>query len=96
MAKLAEKYRALVKENINPPAQRRVFWEKILQGSIAELFYSGKEVEAEARLKDAIFNTPEQLDNTGEVYLVGAGPILLDQCFNFFTTATKNKGVSTF
>ena len=74
MAKLAEKYRTLVKQNINPPAQRRIFWEKVLQGSIAELFYSGKEREAEARLKDAILNTPRQLDNTGEVYLVGAGP----------------------
>ncbi len=74
MAKLANKYRALVKQHINPPAQRRIFWEKALQGSIAELFYSGKEIEAEARLKDAILNTPEKLDNTGEVYLVGAGP----------------------
>ncbi|GFO72033.1 uroporphyrin-III C-methyltransferase/precorrin-2 dehydrogenase/sirohydrochlorin ferrochelatase [Bathymodiolus japonicus methanotrophic gill symbiont] len=74
MAKLAEKYRALVKENINPPAQRRIFWEKVLQGSIAELFYSGKEAEAESRLKDAILNSPKQLDNSGEVYLVGAGP----------------------
>ena len=74
MAALAEKYRALVKEKINPPAQRRIFWEKVLQGSIAELFYSGKEAEAEARLKDAILNTAGQLDNTGEVYLVGAGP----------------------
>ncbi|TXL00756.1 uroporphyrinogen-III C-methyltransferase [Methylococcaceae bacterium HT1] len=74
MAQLAEKYRALVKEKINPPAQRRIFWEKILQGSIAELFYSGKEAEAEARLKDAILNSPDKLDNTGEVYLVGAGP----------------------
>ncbi len=74
MAKLAEKYRALVKENINPPAQRRIFWEKVLQGSIAELFYSGKEAEAEARLKDAILHGSEHLDNTGEVYLVGAGP----------------------
>ena len=74
MAKLAEKYRALVKENINPPAQRRIFWEEVLQGSIAEQFYSGKEAAAEARLKDAILNSPEQLDNTGEVYLVGAGP----------------------
>lgn len=74
MAKLAEKYRTLVKENINPPAQRRIFWEKVLQGSIAELFYSGKEAEAESRLKDTILNSPEQLDNTGEVYLVGAGP----------------------
>lgn len=74
MAKLAEKYRALVKENISPPAQRRIFWEKFLQGSIAELFYSGKEAEAESRLKNTILNRPEQLDNTGEVYLVGAGP----------------------
>ncbi|MCK5353712.1 MAG: uroporphyrinogen-III C-methyltransferase [Methyloprofundus sp.] len=74
MAKLAEKYRTLVKEHINPPAQRRIFWEKVLQGSIAELFYSGKEMEAEARLKEAILNSPDTLDNTGEVYLVGAGP----------------------
>ncbi|NOQ63516.1 MAG: uroporphyrinogen-III C-methyltransferase [Methyloprofundus sp.] len=74
MAKLAEKYRPAVKEHINPPAQRRIFWEKVLQGSIAELFYSGKEAEAEARLQEAIQNTPKELDNTGEVYLVGAGP----------------------
>lgn len=74
MAKLAEKYRALAKENINPPAQRRIFWEKVLQGSIAELFYSGKESEAEARLKSEILNTSDNQDNTGEVYLVGAGP----------------------
>lgn len=74
MANLAEKYRPLVKQHINPPAQRRIFWEKILQGSVAELFYSGKETEAEARLKEAILSTPDKLDNTGEVYLVGAGP----------------------
>lgn len=74
MAKLAEKYRALVKEKVHPPAQRRIFWEKVLQGSIAELFYSGKENEAEARLKDAILNNSENQGITGEVYLVGAGP----------------------
>jgi uroporphyrin-III C-methyltransferase/precorrin-2 dehydrogenase/sirohydrochlorin ferrochelatase len=50
LAQLAEKYRGLVKEHINPPSERRIFWEKTLQGSIAELFYSGKETEAEARL----------------------------------------------
>lgn len=74
IAKLVEKYRALAKQHINPPAQRRIFWERILQGSMAELFYSGKEAEAELHLKNAILNTPEQLDNIGEVYLVGAGP----------------------
>jgi len=73
MAQLANKYRATVKEQINPPAQRRIFWENILQGSIAELFYSGKEEEAESRLQQAISN--KTTSNTqGEVYLVGAGP----------------------
>ncbi|BCG64949.1 MAG: uroporphyrin-III C-methyltransferase/precorrin-2 dehydrogenase/sirohydrochlorin ferrochelatase [Methyloprofundus sp.] len=74
LAQLAEKYRAAVKENINPPAQRRIFWEKVLQGSIAELFFSGKEAEAETQLQAAIQNTAKTIDNTGEVYLVGAGP----------------------
>lgn len=72
LAKLANKYRATVKEKINPPAQRRIFWENVLQGSIAELFYSGKEVEAEAELQKAISHS-QNLSTTGEVYLVGAG-----------------------
>ncbi len=74
LANLANKYRPLVKKYIHPPAQRRIFWEKILQGSIAELFYAGKEAEAETQLKAAILNSPNKLDTLGEVYLVGAGP----------------------
>lgn len=74
LAQLAEKYRPLVKEYITPPSQRRIFWEKALQGSIAELFYSGKEAEAETHLKDAIINSSDTQKINGEVYLVGAGP----------------------
>jgi len=74
LAKLAEKYRGLVKEHINPPSERRIFWEKTLQGSIAELFYSGKEAEAEVRLKSAILKASGTHKVIGEVYLVGAGP----------------------
>ena len=74
MAKLANKYRATVKEKINPPAQRRIFWENVLQGSIAELFYSGKEEEAETELQKAINTNHLEKPMTGEVYLVGAGP----------------------
>ncbi len=74
LAQLAEKYRSAVKENINPPAQRRIFWENVLQGSIAELFFSGKETEAEAQLQAAIQQTAKTADTSGEVYLVGAGP----------------------
>jgi uroporphyrin-III C-methyltransferase/precorrin-2 dehydrogenase/sirohydrochlorin ferrochelatase len=55
-----------------PARARRA--KKTLQGSIAELFYSGKETEAEARLKSAILNTSDTHQVIGEVYLVGAGP----------------------
>lgn len=70
---LAEKFRSKVKAEITEPAQRRIFWEKVLQGRIAELVFSGKKKEAEQQLSEIIKNT-KAIDNTGEVYLVGAGP----------------------
>ncbi|MCK5121480.1 MAG: uroporphyrinogen-III C-methyltransferase, partial [Methylococcales bacterium] len=73
LAHLAEKYRGLVKKQITEPSQRRIFWEDVLQGGIAELVFSGKKQEAEDQLKTRIANT-ETTDNIGEVYLVGAGP----------------------
>lgn len=73
LATLAEKFRNAVKQHIKKPAQRRIFWEKVLQGSIAELVFAGKYREAEQRLQSLLTNTPES-ENKGEVYLVGAGP----------------------
>jgi uroporphyrin-III C-methyltransferase/precorrin-2 dehydrogenase/sirohydrochlorin ferrochelatase len=73
LASLADKFRDKVKQHIKIPAQRRIFWENILQGSVAELVFAGKEQEAEQQLEQTLF---KQKDNTnlGEVYLVGAGP----------------------
>lgn len=73
LAHLAEKFRSQVKEHIIEPSQRRIFWENVLQGKIAELVFSGKEQEAERQLKELIVNT-ENKTKVGEVYLVGAGP----------------------
>ena len=73
LAHLAEKFRSHVKTQIKEPAQRRIFWENVLQGRIAELVFSGKKQEAENQLIELISNA-ETTDNTGEVYLVGAGP----------------------
>ena len=73
LAHLAEKFRNPVKQQIKQPAQRRIFWENVLQGGIAELVFSGKKQEAENQLKDLISNT-ETTEAIGEVYLVGAGP----------------------
>ncbi|KAF3980620.1 MAG: uroporphyrinogen-III C-methyltransferase [Methylococcales symbiont of Iophon sp. n. MRB-2018] len=73
LAKLAEKFRQAVKQHIIEPSQRRIFWEQVLQGRIAELIFSGKISEAEKQLKLLLSQT-EPVDNKGEVYLVGAGP----------------------
>jgi len=73
LAHLAEKFRTQVKHCFKVPAQRRIFWENVLQGRIAELVFSGKKQEAEKQLEQMILNA-EISDHIGEVYLVGAGP----------------------
>jgi len=73
LGKLAEKFRETVKQKIHPPSNRRIFWENVLQGRVAELVFSGQLEAAELALNDIINETflPE---NNGEVYLIGAGP----------------------
>ncbi len=73
LAGLADKFRDKVKQHIKQPAQRRIFWENVLQGSVAELVFSGKDQEAEQQLEQTLLRQ-EQDPNLGEVYLVGAGP----------------------
>jgi uroporphyrin-III C-methyltransferase/precorrin-2 dehydrogenase/sirohydrochlorin ferrochelatase len=73
LAKLAEKFRPLVKQHIHEGSQRRIFWENVLQGSIAELVFAGKQQEAEEQLRSKLLQTDNN-GNKGEVYLVGAGP----------------------
>lgn len=73
LVQLAEKFKLLVKQRIPQPSQRRVFWEKVLQGPVAELVFVGKQNEAEELLQSQL----RQVDptaNQGEVYLIGAGP----------------------
>ena len=74
LAQLAGKYRNPVKEHIYKPAQRKIFWEQVFQGTIAELIFSGKDRQAEAQLQHLITNYNNDLPDQGEVYLVGAGP----------------------
>jgi len=73
LAQIAEKFRSRVKEVIKEPSQRRIFWENVLQGSISELIFAGKEQEAERKIEQALANQKANV-NLGEVYLVGAGP----------------------
>jgi uroporphyrin-III C-methyltransferase / precorrin-2 dehydrogenase / sirohydrochlorin ferrochelatase len=73
LALLAEQFREKVKAKFSYPPQRRIFWEKVLQGPVAELVFSGKEKEAEQALQ-AILDKETDSAPKGEVYLVGAGP----------------------
>jgi len=74
LAKLVEGFRDKVKTAFPDVEARRGFWEKILEGSVAERVFSGHEGEAEQLLDKAITEQSENPDMPGEVFLVGAGP----------------------
>ncbi len=74
LAALAEKYREKVKQRFTHINDRRGFWEKILQGPVAELMFAGKSTEAEQTLQTELEDDNVLPKERGEVYLVGAGP----------------------
>jgi uroporphyrin-III C-methyltransferase/precorrin-2 dehydrogenase/sirohydrochlorin ferrochelatase len=73
LAHLAERYRDNVKKLIKEPAQRRIFWENIFQGSVAELVLAGNNEIAEQQLQQSLIKQKDTITQ-GEVYLIGAGP----------------------
>ena len=72
LAALAAAFRNEVKAHFKP-SERRRFWERVLQGPIAELVLSGREDSARDALKCAIAD-PRLVYSGGEVALIGAGP----------------------
>ncbi|MGZ8135946.1 MAG: siroheme synthase CysG [Methylococcaceae bacterium] len=73
LAHLAEQFRDQVKQHIKAPEQRRIFWENVFQGSVAELVFSGNEQQAEQELQKKLIEHKNTVTK-GEVYLIGAGP----------------------
>jgi uroporphyrin-III C-methyltransferase/precorrin-2 dehydrogenase/sirohydrochlorin ferrochelatase len=73
LAELAARFRGRVKQ-VLPEGARRPFWERVLQGPIAELVFSGRTAEAETALARALDDRAQRGPEPGEVYLVGAGP----------------------
>src|SRR5512134_2098523 len=72
LAALAGEFRDRVKARF-APAERRRFWERVLQGPIAELVLSGRDADARGALEAALADTRLAFSG-GEVSLVGAGP----------------------
>ena len=73
LAQLAHEMRDRVKKHFAHPPQRRIFWEKMLGGSFADLVLAGKGTEAEKYFEQQLTAAKDEPPR-GEVYLVGAGP----------------------
>lgn len=71
LAEISGQWRERVKQRIDNPEQRRIFWENLYQSPFKELVLQNQIVHAEQVLQQALqdWQSPR-----GEVYLVGAGP----------------------
>lgn len=74
LAALTARFRDRVKTHFVAPEKRRIFWERILQGPVAEMVYSGQDQAAEAALQRELSGDIDRTQPQGEVYLVGGGP----------------------
>jgi len=73
LAALAADFRERVKQRFATTQQRRIFWEEVFQGPIAEQVMSGQEASARRQLEATLESAAAELPR-GEVYLVGGGP----------------------
>lgn len=73
LGRLVGRFRERVKARFGSVRERRLFWERVLQGPVAERVLAGQESAAETLLEQQLEqgSTEAQI---GEVYLVGAGP----------------------
>ncbi len=74
LASLIERFRAEVKVRFPTVLERRRFWEKILQGPVAEMLYAGRDRHAVRLLEKKLADKSVHIQHHGEVYLVGGGP----------------------
>ena len=72
MGALCGRYRDAVKARLTDPRDRRRFWDRVLQGVVAERVFSGRLDEADAAMERELA-AAEPSGDMGEVYLVG-GP----------------------
>ena len=74
LGELVSRYREAVKQKFGKMAQRRRFWESVLEGPVADHMLAGREQLAESTLMQKLADPENDTIGRGEVYLVGAGP----------------------
>lgn len=72
LGQLASRFRNAVKARFDDGEKRRRFWEKVLQGPVAEQVFASNMSAAQSLLESALASETDAMP--GEVYLVGAGP----------------------
>jgi len=73
LAAFVETFRDQVKARFAAGRERKAFWEKVLQGPVAERVLAGQEPAARKMMAAALAASDPALSG-GEVYLVGGGP----------------------
>lgn len=75
LSRLAVEYRPKVSTLFSSSNARKKFWERHLEGRVADLVFGGRDQEARQQLDNDLTNAQEgEKSECGEVYLVGAGP----------------------
>ena len=76
LVSLVGSYRERLGAALKDQSARRRFWERVLEGRVADRFLSGHEAEARVELERALARAAdgEGSQQLGEVYIVGAGP----------------------
>jgi len=74
LALLMQEFRDQARTRFPRMQERRRFWEKIIQGPVAEMLFAGQEKAARAELEKRLSDQDTRPDHEGEVYLVGGGP----------------------
>jgi uroporphyrin-III C-methyltransferase/precorrin-2 dehydrogenase/sirohydrochlorin ferrochelatase len=73
LANLCNRFRQRVKARFSNHEERRLFWDRVLEGGVAERVFSGHDEEAD-ELMSRLLEKTDLGHKMGEVYLVGAGP----------------------
>lgn len=74
LAELVDKYRVLINKQLNSYREKQQFWERTLDGKVPELVFSGRTALADQLMQETLETHAPPPDDSGEVYLVGAGP----------------------
>jgi uroporphyrin-III C-methyltransferase/precorrin-2 dehydrogenase/sirohydrochlorin ferrochelatase len=76
LAKVASKFRDVVKKSLTSSEQRLRFWQSVFEGPVAEKAFAGRLIEAEEGIQELLESYQSSQSNMlqGEVYLAGGGP----------------------